>query len=143
MKKNLKRPAALHIAAVLFCLVLVTAHFTAGMYARYVTRAKGSDSAQTARFSVMATQNKAEIVAGEDGYQITVKNDSTVSVSYEAVIQFDNSADADRFESVPAFTGTLEPGQETTSNPFVLVLKDADGTGTAHFTVTVTFTQIN
>ena len=127
----------------LLCLVLVTAHFTSGMYARYVTRAQGSDRGHAAEFDVQATQNKTQVVAGEDGYQITITNDSKVAVSYEAVIRFDNSADEARFEPVQPITGTLAPGAEETSAPIVFALLDADGTGTAPFTVTVTFTQID
>ncbi len=143
MRTKKRKTTAWSVAAVLFCLVLVTAHFTSGMYARFVTKAENKDRGNAAEFDVQASPTKATVIAGEEGYQIELKNYSDVRVSYEAVIQFDDSADTARFEPLPTFTGTLEPGTEKTTDSFVFQLIGTDGTGSAPFTVTVTFTQID
>ena len=143
MRTKKKMPAALSAAIVLLCLVLLSAHFTSGMYARYTTRAQGSDKGSAADFNVLAESNFVEVKAGEDGYQITLTNKSNVSVSYKAVIQFVDSEDADRFAEPPVFTGELEPGGDVKTDPFMFQLTGKDGSGEAPFTVTVTFTQID
>jgi len=40
------------MALILLCLTLISTHFTAGLYARYVSRAAGSDSARVAKFNI-------------------------------------------------------------------------------------------
>ena len=143
MRTKKKLPSALSIAAVLLCLVLVTAHFTSGMYARFVTSAGANGNGRAAEFDVSATQNLAEVKASEDGYQITFTNNSNVPVTYEAVIRFDDDADAARFSALPPITGELEPGKTVTTEPFTFEFVGTDGSGEAPFSVIVTFTQID
>lgn len=140
-------PSALSVAAVLLCLVLVTAHFTSGMYARFVTRAQGSDRSHAAEFDVSATPDYAEVNAGENGYEIKVKNSSNFSVDYVVNITFDEEKDVGRFSiDSAALSGVLTANGtdgSTATIPVTFVLQDDKGDGTAPFTVTVSFTQID
>ena len=97
--KGKKRPnIALYAASVLLCLVLISAHFTAGLYARFTARAAGADSAGTAVFRVSAQgeQESMELVAGKTQentvvYSISVKNDSDTPASYSVTLTFDDT----------------------------------------------------
>ena len=76
-------------AAVLFSLVLVSAHFSSGMYARYTTRASGSDQASLAAF-----HPKADLTQGdqEGTYSLELDNSgSEVAVACTVRIQLDDS----------------------------------------------------
>ena len=44
----------IRIAAVLFCLVLISTHMMSGLYARYVAKDSSSDEARVAKFQVDA-----------------------------------------------------------------------------------------
>ena len=70
MKLKTKPNIFLIAAGILFCLVLVSVHFSAGMYARYVTKAQGSDQARLASFYVTAEIEEKE--SGE--FIVTVSN---------------------------------------------------------------------
>ena len=48
MKGNKRLNLPLTAAGVLFCLVLISLHLTSGIYARYSTRAVGSDASRIA-----------------------------------------------------------------------------------------------
>lgn len=103
MKSNTKnsRPSGnimMRLAAVLFCLVMFSTHLMGGLYARYVTRDSGSDSARVAKFDVEGSGSgeitlQAESTANGE-YTITVTNNSEVDVSYDVDVVF-NKAMAD------------------------------------------------
>lgn len=105
MKTKKKIPVSLSVASVLLCLVLLSAHFTSGMYARYVTRASGGDASRIAVFAVSAEGNKeaVTITAGQNSedqqsvYFVTVKNGSEVAVSFEAKLVFPGLEDAPEY----------------------------------------------
>ena len=104
MKTKKKIPVSLSVASVLLCLVLLSAHFTSGMYARYVTRASGGDASRIADFAVSAEDNKeaVTITAGQNSedqqrYVVTVKNGSEVAVSFEAKLVFPGLEDAPEY----------------------------------------------
>ena len=68
MKAKKKIPLSLSAAAVLLSLVLISAHFTSGMYARYAASTSGSDFSRTALFRVSAkaeSETPVTITAGE------------------------------------------------------------------------------
>ena len=54
-----KRNMAMRLAGVLFCLTLVSLYMVSGLFARYMTRGQGSDSARVIKFG--------EITLEEDG----------------------------------------------------------------------------
>ena len=54
MKQTKKTSFVLRAACVLLCLVLISAHFTSGLYAKYIVSATGSDTGRTASFRVSA-----------------------------------------------------------------------------------------
>ena len=105
MKTKKKIPVSLSVASVLLCLVLLSAHFTSGMYARYVTRASGGDTSRIAAFAVSAEDKKeaVTITAGQNSedqqseYVVTVKNGSEVAVSFEAKLVFPGLEDAPEY----------------------------------------------
>lgn len=79
-------------AGILFCLVLISTSMLGGLYARYVTRASGGDSARVAKFDVVGTGSGLVTVRVEDSetgqYTITVTNRSEVDVSYDVDLLF-------------------------------------------------------
>ena len=86
----------MRIAGILLCLVLVSFHFTSGLYARYTTRGEGEDSARVAKFTVDVNSNllqqeqlvTLDIVPGEKQYKIEIVNNSEVAV--ECVVKIVN-----------------------------------------------------
>ena len=91
MNKEHRPNRVLGAAAILLCLCLISAHFTTGLYARYTTRASGSDSARVAKFSVQivsATEKVAPNENGEATYEVTVSNLSEVAVSCLVELEF-------------------------------------------------------
>ena len=77
------------VAAVLFCLTLLSVHMTSGLYARYISSAYGSDSARVISFG--------ELTLTESG---TFQNDGTlmmipgVNLTKDAVVAFEGSESA-------------------------------------------------
>ena len=77
MAKNIKITKVnipMCIASFLFCLTLISFHFTSGLYARYISAASGSDSARVAGFGNLTLtetgdfyqDNKLMIIPGVD-----------------------------------------------------------------------------
>lgn len=78
-----KRNIALRLAGILFCLTLVSFYMVSGLFAKYMTRGQGSDSARVIKFgNITLTEtgdfyeggNKMWIVPGLD-----IKKDAKVS----------------------------------------------------------------
>lgn len=75
----------IRIAAVLFCLVVVSTYLMSGLFARYVSNGNGGDSARVAGFNVVMSSSdvKSEVTALEPGtITISLANQSEVAVSY-------------------------------------------------------------
>lgn len=82
MKQRKKTGLALGAACALLCLVLISAHFASGLYAKYVVHAPGSDKSRSASFRVNAA------MTGEGGaYGLDFTNDSETAVSYSVRVQ--------------------------------------------------------
>ena len=82
MKQRKKTGFALGAACVLLCLVLISAHFASGMYAKYIVNTRGGDSARAASFRVRAD------MTGEAGvYGLSFTNSSETAVSYSVKVQ--------------------------------------------------------
>ena len=82
----------LQIAGILLCLVLVSAHFTTGMYARFTSRSSAADRARIASFRVQITGAEEVAPPDESGravYKVTVSNLSEVAVSCLVELEFD------------------------------------------------------
>ncbi|MBR4661172.1 MAG: hypothetical protein IKO92_00405 [Clostridia bacterium] len=148
MKKK-RIPAALGVSLVLLCLVLVTAHFTTGMFARFITKSAGNDAGRIASFSVSAASAQSgpvRITPATDkkgAYEITVFNPGKAAVNFTANVVFDDPDDAGKF-SVTPLTGVLAPGGDFTGNITLDMNGYAGGgAGDVPFTVVVTFTQID
>ena len=84
-------------AGILLCLCMISAHLTTGLYARYTTRASGSDAARAAKFKVEA--EVTEVVpdnppTGTDAsltrsYHAKLVNNSEVAVRASIKMVFD------------------------------------------------------
>ena len=78
----------IRIAAVLFCLVVVSTYLMSGLFARYVAKGTGSDSARVAGFEVQLSgvmdgvEYKVSALA-PGTIAITLNNQSEVAVSYK------------------------------------------------------------
>lgn len=84
-------PLPLRIALVLLCLVLLSTHFTGGLYARYRSTADGSDSARVAKFDVRVTGDKQSVLVSTEGTTqnqlvISIVNQSEVAVKYDITV---------------------------------------------------------
>ena len=53
------------LAALLFCLTLLSSHFTGGLYARYISRDSGEDSARVIRFGDLTLTETGDFKDGE------------------------------------------------------------------------------
>lgn len=120
------------LAMVLLCLVMITTHMTAGLYARYTASGSGEDSARVAKFDVTESGTLIEtmvlsVIPGKEYLvgSIEVVNSSEVSVAYTITVEkaTDNLPIKLYFEGVtPAteitYTGTLAPNnsESTTYN---------------------------
>lgn len=147
MMRKKSMPTALSVALVLLCMVLVTAHFTTGMYARYTTKSRGDDTGRIASFKVSATSAQTgpvTIGASKEGtYTLTVTNPGETAVRYKAEVKFASADDAAKFGEITLPTGTLAPGANETKTLTLKMSGSTDGAGTVPFTVVVTFTQID
>ena len=149
MMRKKSMPTVLSVALVLLCMVLVTAHFTTGMYARYTTKSKGDDTGRIASFKVSATPDPTDTPieltasARSGEYKLKVTNPGETAVRYKAEVKFASDDDAAKFREITPLTGTLAPGGEK-AETLTLTMKDTvTGTGEVDFTVVVTFTQID
>ena len=66
-KKTAIRNIPMTLACVLFCLTLISTHFTSGLYARYTTSDSGSDRARVVKFGEIHIEETAdfEIIDGQ------------------------------------------------------------------------------
>lgn len=103
MKVTRKHNPALWVAAVLFCLVLISTSMNSGMLARFRSLARGNDRARVASFSVTADMNPDE--TDPACRLISFSNTSEVAVSCSVVISFT--------EEVPdGLIGTVKLGDQ-------------------------------
>ena len=88
------------LAAVLLCLTMFSLHFTGGLYAKYIVRDSGEDSARVAAFDVKVIGDSDDLVveldnSGSDNvYEITVNNLSEVAVAYDISVILEDSAES-------------------------------------------------
>ena len=79
------------LAIVLFYLTVLSTHLTGGLFARYVTKADGTDSARVAKFDVQTTGEPGVEVLysqGDSGdYALLVENKSEVAISYTITVE--------------------------------------------------------
>ena len=173
MKTKRRTPVSIVLAAAVLCLVLVSAHFASGMFARYTVKVDGEGEASVASFSVSAeppTESPVTIInngtddSGKTAYTIKVKNSGETAVRYAAVVSFtgenatENAEMFDDSDDQLTFSGDLAPGEEAeetvtldmsayfaTNDKYDTFSNDdmSGNSGKAPFEVNVTFTQIN
>ena len=163
MKTKRKIPISLAAALVLLCLVLVSAHFTTGMYARYASNSGSSAGASAAKLQVLVEEagntsgaSEVSLTAGEIAqYTIKIRNPGQTAVKYSTQVVFEEES-ASLFKQPDSLTGTLAPG-ENREETISLELKDpeagngldfendvlANENGEIPFEVLVTFVQID
>ena len=171
--KSKNRPNFFLCAAlVLLCLVLISTHFTSGLYARYTTKVQGSDNAGIAAFRVSAELSEG---SEQSAFTVDLYNKSEVAVSYSLEVTLTDAAYADMISGVElnevtkSFVngkalfenvGVLAPGTQTASEVLLFHLNEqftgtSDSTPdqsnqqtenaqyTAPFTVRAVFTQVD
>lgn len=162
MKENRKPNIFLRVALVLLCLVLLSTHFTAGLYARFTTRTSGKDSGRIAAFSVKAENlvlsdepivfddaADAPVVSGS----FRVSNPGETAVSYTVKILIDDTdvTAACTFTDDSNGTGMLAPMAAAATHSFDLDFSEVEKAdlslnesgGKLPLQVVVTFTQVN
>ncbi len=93
-----KRNIPIRVAAVLFCLTLLSTYLVTGLFARYTSSAEGGDHARVAKFSIQGklTQDgatfKQSIEAGlapgdSNPATILIENNSEVAVEYTITVK--------------------------------------------------------
>lgn len=169
MKAKTRPPIAIIAASVLLCLVLVSVHMTSGMFARYTVQAQSDDAARAAAFNVSAeadTYHPVSIIADgtdENGvatYTVKVKNNSEITVRYDAVVKLkgEDKAKFDDSTDKLSFSGELAPNSDAEKqltfdmseyfkqNDKYNTFSNDDISGSkgkCPFTVSVKFTQID
>ena len=87
MKKVIKSNIAIKAAGVLLCLVLISAHFTSGLYARYISRARDGDRSRVSAFAV-----RADMIQEDTGeYTLSLSNQAEVPVRYSVTVTLHQS----------------------------------------------------
>lgn len=79
MKRSFRLGFFQTAAIVLFCLVLITTHFTSGFMARYTTKSSGTDRARVAAFAVEAELDPDP--EEDSSYYISIHNNGETAVS--------------------------------------------------------------
>ena len=146
-------------AAVLLCLTLFSLHLMSGLYAKYVSKDSGSDSARVAAFNVITTGDVGDGVSvdcydkTDDTYTIEITNESEVAVRYTISVALDGPAASGVAAVLDADSGELAvgaPADERTLtfnvNNWSAITKDANSESVAvdvDFTVTVDVVQID
>ena len=72
-QSNRKAPLIFYVGVVLFCLVLISTHFTSGLYARYIVTSSVSDSARIATFEINETLSSRSGVIHVDANPSAIK----------------------------------------------------------------------
>ena len=106
-KAKLKINIPMAIVAAALCLVIFSAHFTSGLYARYTVKAGADDAARVAKFQVDLNFTTAEtgetgtgasasapgqLSAAQTSAQIEIDNSSEAAVRYTVVLEFAKDA---------------------------------------------------
>lgn len=172
MKVNKKHNIALWIAAVLFCLVLISTSMNSGIYARFRSLARGNDRARVASFSVTADMKTDD--QDPACRLISFSNTSEVPVACSIVISFAEEVPEDLIQTVKlgdteksyapdtrevkfevgslAAGASMEPlklsfgfnaSAGSSEDPDFDNETVKDNSGSISFTVTVEFSQIN
>lgn len=135
MKGIKKHNIALWIAAVLFCLVLISTSMNSGIAAKFRTAARGNDRARIAAFSV-----DAKLIPDNSDpnlHKINFSNDSEVPVSYSIEISLADQAAAVSSVILENETKRLEAvfadGKAMFSNVGKLAPKEDSGDMTLRF----------
>ena len=137
------------MACVLFCLTLLTTHFTGGLYARYVATDSAADAARVAKFNVghelkngdgtLVADLTMQIVPGVYEYSLDIINNSEVDVN--CTISVENTTD-----NLPlVFAVYKKDGTEPVSatDMFAVSADVEANSGKNTYIVAVTFPQEN
>lgn len=106
-----KKNIPLRIAAVLYCLTVISAYFATGLLARYSTSNQSGGYARAAKFSIVGNGEfyqtvQADVAPGDEKtVLLSVENNSEVAVEY-----------------------TVEAANNTKNLPLIIRLKKADST---------------
>ena len=100
--RSRKTNSLLHIALLLLCAVLITAHMTSGLYAKYRSGFSSFDGARVARFEITSgfsgsvsdeiKLNFYDPDALSDEVLISVSSKSEVTVSYDVIVTMPSPA---------------------------------------------------
>ncbi len=172
-KKKAKVNIPLRIAAVLYCLTVLTTYLVSGLYARYTVSGQASDQARVAKFSikggdVFSQSIEAEFVPGAfKEVPIVIYNNSEVAVEYTVdienvtknlpltltLVEKDDSLELTSDETGTRFTGERLPGDHYDKYTLTIAWREPTNDTKAedlnlmgmvdYITVTVTATQID
>ena len=95
-KSNKRTPPVFYAGLIVLVLVLFSTHMTGGLYARFVSRAEGSDDARVAKFDVASTMDPGVDLAinldfydsnkRTDSVQFVVTSSSEVALEYHVIL---------------------------------------------------------
>lgn len=119
MKQSKKKtPIVFYIGMALLCLTMISIHFSAGMYARYVTTDHAQDEARVAKFDVKQsgtmTQSLHKTMRPGDSFtkEIEITNDGEAYVS--CVVRVETTGNLPLDYSWTEQTVSLAPGDTET-----------------------------
>lgn len=107
----------LRLAAVLLSLVLITTGLVSGRYARYVTSARGSDSARVAKFTVTQSILQGETDLTQTIPMPEIKPGETVNIDilvrHDTEVAVCNTVEVDSvYDNLPLTISVQEKGTE-------------------------------
>ena len=134
MKQSNKKPLVFYVGLVILGMVMITTHFTSGLYARFISTSSISDSAVIAKFCIGEDLSSSEalvdvvatppVTEGEKQQvqviQITNTGDTTVTYTLQAQNLTNNLPIRILFgsasEAATTLTGTLAPNETINQN---------------------------
>ena len=123
------------LTGVLFSLVLFSTYFSAGLAAKYISRAEGEDSARVAKFNYTLTAKENLLsqpldisLAPSGTYEVNITLENTSEVALRCVITAENLT-----KNLPIFYDTNEKVYKPSVSE---VGVPVGGTGTVTFSVT-------
>lgn len=151
--------AAMRVAFVLLCLLIVSVYMMGGLLAKYSTTGTGSDEARVAKFEVEASGVKTEDIyctaekTSDGKYTISIENASEVAVRYTLSVSMSGDAADGVAASFDKDAGTLAPNTSSANHTLTFSVVDwskitdqyagSSYTTSLPFSVTVRIEQID
>lgn len=133
----------IRVAAVLFCLTLLSVYLVTGLFARYSTTAQSSDQARVAAFSIqgggaLSKTIKAEVAPNGSGtVTLAIHNKSEVAVEYTIVVDNETNNLPLKFALTKTDATSTTPNPVANENSTTFTAQQIPGDHTDKYTLTI------